>query len=184
LDGIVECMYLTNATLNRRGGSFFRRLIGRYESFEKKSSLYVSCEGDLYGKRFCLVKPVTFMNESGRAFTSMKSRGIIKNLTEVLVVVDDVDLNIGRVRLRARGSAGGHKGLKSIISALGTDEFARLRVGIGPRPNGEDLVKYVLGKFKPEEKEILDRSLDVASTFVKAWITGGFETAQSLMHGI
>ena len=76
------------------------------------------------------------MNESGKAFASLKTRGVIKDLSEVLVVVDDVDLPTGTIRLRDKGSAGGHNGLKSIISHLGTNEFPRLRIGVGPRPDG------------------------------------------------
>lgn len=181
VDGIAEGRFLSNVRFHRSDINILRRLFERNRAFKKKSTPYVIHEGELFGKRFCLVKPLTFMNESGKALVHIKRRGIIKNLEELIVIVDDVDLEIGRIRLRARGSAGGHNGLKSIISSLGTKEFARLRVGIGPRPNGEQLLHYVLGTFSSEEKNKLEKSFCVAATLVEAWITGGFENAQNIM---
>jgi PTH1 family peptidyl-tRNA hydrolase len=181
VDSIAEGTFLSDATFKPGSYRVLRRILGRKRVFEATAGPYVRVEGKLGGKRFLLVKPTTFMNESGRALSYLTHRGIVKDLSEVLIVVDDVDLDIGRIRLRARGSAGGHNGLKSIIKNLGTEEFARLKIGIGPRPDGADLVEYVLGKFQPEEREIIDRSLGLASTVVEAWITGGFEKARKMI---
>lgn len=181
LDGIASGAFLENISFHRGGYFSIKRLFGYKGIFKKKSRPFGSGEGEIDGKRFLLVKPTTFMNESGKALSYMARRGIVRDISEFLVVVDDINLNIGRIRLRERGSAGGHKGLKSIINHLGTEEFARLRLGIGPKPNGEELNKYVLGSFRPEEREILDKSLREAATVVEAWITGGFENALKLM---
>ena len=131
-----------------------------------------------------LVKTTTFMNESGKAVTSLKTRGIIKDHSEFLVVVDDVDLDVGSIRLREKGSAGGHNGLKSIINNLGTDKFLRLRIGVGPRPDGSEIIDYVLSSFRPDESELFEESLLKASGIIEAWITGGYVSAQNKVSRI
>jgi peptidyl-tRNA hydrolase, PTH1 family len=181
LDGIAGGAFIENISFHRSGCRRIRRLFGHKGVFEKKSGPFESGEGEIEGKQFLLVKPTTFMNESGKVFSYMSRRGIVKELSELLVVVDDINLDVGRLRLREKGSAGGHKGLKNIINHLGTDEFARLRLGIGPKPNGEDLKKYVLSSFNHDEREILEKSLIGAATIVEAWLTGGFENARKQM---
>lgn len=146
--------------------------------FAKTRGPFLSLEGELSGVPFLLVKPATFMNESGRAVASLVTRGNIHDPGDLLVVLDDVDLGLGRLRFRERGSAGGHNGLKSIIEAFGTEEFARLRIGTGPRPGGDEMVDYVLSSFRPEEFEMLNQSIVCASRCVEAWITGGIERAK------
>ncbi len=173
LDGIAQGKF--------GGESVFRsaaRRSGRSGIFGKTSGLYLSAEGELDGTPFLLVKPTTFMNESGRAVTSLFGRGIVKDASELLVVVDDVDLDIGRVRMRERGSAGSHNGLKSIVGALGSGDFHRVRIGVGPRPDGSEMVDYVLGTFRPDEYEPLDDSLVLAAKCVEGWIAGGMERAR------
>ena len=177
VDGIADGYYLRDVIFHQHDRSVVRRFFGLRTKFRKTSTLYLDVEGEVDWKRFLLVKPTTFMNESGRAIAKLLNRGKVRDISEVLVVVDDVDLETGSIRLRTSGSAGGHKGLKSIINHLGTGEFSRLRIGIGPRPNGSDLIEYVLGTFRPEEREILERSLIKASNVVKAWITKGLEEA-------
>ena len=154
------------------------RRAGRSGVFGKTSGLYLSAEGEISGIPFLLVKPTTFMNESGRAITSLLTRGIVKNNSELLVVVDDVDLEVGRVRMRERGSAGTHNGLKSIFGALGSGDFQRVRIGVGPRPDGAEMVDYVLGTFRPDEYEPLSDSLVLAAKCVEAWVAGGMERAR------
>ena len=113
-----------------------------------------------------LVKPLTFMNDSGVAVRKILSRERVK-LEDILVVVDDFALPFGRLRLRPSGTAGGHNGLRSIIGELGTQEFARLRVGIGePR---RDAVDHVLSRFAPEESRLLPALLDAAADAVESW---------------
>ena len=116
-----------------------------------------------------LAKPLTFMNASGPAVVGLLQFFKIA-LPDLLVIVDDVNLELGRLRARAGGSAGGHNGLKSIIAAFGVDEFARLRVGVGRGDARRDLANHVLAKFEPEERsivaEVVGRAADAAETFV------------------
>ena len=115
-----------------------------------------------------LAKPLTFMNLSGLAIGELL-RFYKIDLVDLFVVVDDANLELGRLRARPSGSAGGHNGLKSIIEALGTEEFARLRVGVG-RGDARDLADHVLAKFDPDERtevaEAADRAADAAELFV------------------
>jgi PTH1 family peptidyl-tRNA hydrolase len=116
-----------------------------------------------------LAKPLTFMNASGPAVLGLLQFFKIE-LPGLLVVVDDANLELGRLRARAAGSAGGHNGLKSIIGALGTEEFARLRVGVGRGDQRRDLADHVLARFAPEERptvaEAVSRSADAVDLFV------------------
>lgn len=118
-----------------------------------------------------LVKPLTFMNLSGRAVGELQRFYKIE-LADLLVILDDVNLPPGRLRLRGRGSAGGHNGLQSIIDSLGTDAFPRLRVGVGRGDPRRDLASHVLAPVAPEEadrlREAARRAADAAETFVTA----------------
>ncbi len=117
-----------------------------------------------------LVKPMTYMNLSGEAVRKVLARERVP-LDETLVVVDDIALPLGRLRLRDEGSAGGHNGLRSIIAEMGTQRFARLRVGIGAPERG--MVDHVLGRFQPDEEERLRRVLDAATDAVLDWARHG-----------
>lgn len=173
LDGMAQGKYGGDARYRSASGR------GKHAGpFVKASGLYLSLEGELSGISFLLVKPTTFMNESGRAVTSLLTRGIVKDTSELLVVVDDVDLDVGRIRVREKGSAGSHNGLKSIVGALGSGDFNRVRVGVGPRPDGSEMVNYVLGTFQPDEYESFLDSLALAAQCVEAWIAGGMERAR------
>jgi PTH1 family peptidyl-tRNA hydrolase len=116
-----------------------------------------------------LAKPLTFMNASGPAVLGLLQFFKIE-LQHLLVIVDDVNLELGRLRARGAGSAGGHNGLKSIIGAIGSDAFARLRVGVGGGDPRRDLSGHVLGRFAPEERPIIAeavaRSADAAELFI------------------
>jgi PTH1 family peptidyl-tRNA hydrolase len=121
--------------------------------------------GVIEGERLKLVRPQTFMNLSGEAVACLVAKGEPGEVGKSLIVIsDDLALPFGTIRLRARGSAGGHNGLKSIIAALGTNEFMRLRIGIQPDHPVSEAKKFVLDEFAPAErralKEILDRSAD------------------------
>jgi PTH1 family peptidyl-tRNA hydrolase len=121
-----------------------------------------------------LAKPLTFMNLSGPAVVGLLQFYKIE-LPDLFVIVDDVNLELGRLRARAAGSAGGHNGLKSIIGALGNDGFARMRIGVGGGEPRRDLSGHVLGRFAPEEQpviaEAVSRSVDAAELFVREGIT-------------
>ena len=119
---------------------------------------------DSQGERVMLLKPMTFMNRSGKAVKKAVKR-IKAKPSEVMLVYDDVELPTGKIRLRTRGGAGGHNGVRSVTDALRSDGFPRLRVGVGPRPAGKDLIKYVLSKWpnEVEERIRIVRSLSAES---------------------
>ena len=127
-------------------------------------------EGRVGGRRVALVKPRTFMNLSGEAVRYALDRYRVR-ADAALVVLDDLDLPLGKIRLRERGGSGGHNGLNSINAALGTSDYARLRVGIG-RPDGET-VGYVLGAFTPEERTAARDAIGRAAHAAEAWIAHG-----------
>lgn len=131
-------------------------------------------EGRLGGKRLVLVKPRTFMNISGEAVRYAMDRYRVR-AESVLIVLDDLDLPLGRIRVRAGGGSGGHNGLNSINAALGTQDYARLRIGIG-RPQGET-VGYVLGAFTPEEAPEAEAAITRAADAAEAWLTHGVNYA-------
>ncbi|MCY4582670.1 MAG: aminoacyl-tRNA hydrolase [Chloroflexi bacterium] len=131
-------------------------------------------EGRLSGKRIVLVKPRTFMNVSGEAVRSARA-GCGGGAASVLIVRDDLALPRGRIRMRASGGSGGHNGLNSINAALGTQDYARLRIGIG-RPQGET-VGYVLGAFTAEEAPEAESAITRAADAAEAWLTQGVNYA-------
>lgn len=115
--------------------------------------------GILAGQKALLVKPQTYMNLSGEAIGALLSYYKIDPETNLLVIYDDVSLNPGAIRIRLRGSAGGHNGIKNIISHLGTQSFARIKVGVGEKPKDWDLADYVLGRFSKEERAAVDDAI-------------------------
>jgi PTH1 family peptidyl-tRNA hydrolase len=134
------------------------------------------------GEGIVLAKPYTYVNLSGRAAKALLQRFSLSP-EELLVVCDDVALPLGRIRIRRKGSDGGHNGLRSIIKELGTENFPRLRVGIG-REGIKDLVGYVLGEFEREEMEILEKVLDVAVDAVECIIKEGIEEAMNKYNSL
>ena len=128
------------------------------------------------GKRVLLLKPQTYMNNSGRAVS--KAASFYKIAPEgILVVCDDVNLDVGKIRIRRKGSDGGQKGLRDIIACLGTEDFARVRVGVGKKPGGGDLVSWVLGKIPEGEGETFGKAAGDAAEAVRMIINGGIEEA-------
>lgn len=125
-----------------------------------------------------LALPQTFMNASGEAVRALSQKHSV-DPSELLVVVDDIDLPLGTLRLRARGSAGGQKGLRSVIAHLGTTEFPRLRVGIrGERYSRQrDLADYVLEPFPKAEREQFEESVGRAAEALRLWLTQGIDAA-------
>jgi len=119
-----------------------------------------------------LAKPLTFMNLSGPAVLGLVQFFKLE-LGDLLIVVDDTNLELGRLRTRAGGSAGGHNGLKSLIQALGTDQFARMRLGVGRGDARRDLADHVLAKFEPDERGAVDELIDRASEAVGLFVAEG-----------
>ena len=124
--------------------------------FHTKKSMLIS-ENNYKGEKLILLKPLTYMNLSGQAVAS--AMGTYKIASEdIFVVYDDMDLPCGKIRVRAKGSAGGHNGIKSIISCINTQEFSRMKIGIG---RNENAIDFVLGKFSKPEKKIIDEKINV-----------------------
>jgi PTH1 family peptidyl-tRNA hydrolase len=131
-----------------------------------------------------LLKPLTFMNESGRSVQSV-GHFYKASPAQTLVVYDDVDLSLGRLRFRASGSAAGHNGIRSLIASLSSDEFPRLKVGIAlaaGRPAGERMVGHVLGKFTAEEQPALQSVIQRAADAVLSAVDSGLEAAMNVFN--
>jgi PTH1 family peptidyl-tRNA hydrolase len=131
--------------------------------------------------RVLLVKPARFMNLSGAPLRSALRNANASIESDLLVVTDDADLPLGRIRVRRAGSAGGHNGLRDIIETLGTDEFARLRVGIGR--NGE-MVDHVLSTFSLAEEELAREAIATAADAVETWLAEGVEPTMNAYNGV
>lgn len=156
----------------RWGGSF--RLCSREQA--EVAEVRIGAEPAL------LVRPVTWMNLSGQAV-----REIIRNrpveFSDVVVISDDVNLDCGRLRIRADGSHGGHNGLRSIIECLGSDQFPRIRIGCHPSREIDDLARYVLSVPPPEEKAVLAQMMDVAADAAELWMREGAQAAANKFNG-
>jgi peptidyl-tRNA hydrolase, PTH1 family len=127
-----------------------------------------------------ILKPQTYMNRSGAAIAPLRSATGFDPAQHLLVLVDDVALPIGRFRLRGAGSAGGHNGLKSVEGVLQRQDYARLRIGVGPAPPElDDLADFVLDEFTAEERDTIAGLLDPMSEAVESWLQGGIEKAMN-----
>ncbi|HYN65219.1 MAG TPA: aminoacyl-tRNA hydrolase [Candidatus Limnocylindrales bacterium] len=135
-------------------------------------------------ERVLLVKPMKFMNVSGAPVKAALRQTEADPTRDLLVVTDDVDLPLGRLRLRREGSAGGHNGLRDIIAAFGTNEFSRLRVGIGRPGTARATVDHVLATFKPAERELAEASLAAAADAVVLWLRSGVDAAMNEFNGL
>ena len=138
--------------------------------------------GTIAGQSVLLAKPLTFMNDSGSAIAALL-RQEEASLQELLVVCDEIRLPVGRLRLRGRGSAGGQNGLKSIIEKLDSEEWARLRVGVGEPPPGLQ-VDWVLSRFARPDRAVIDEVLIAAMGLVEVWLTDGLELAMTRFNGL
>ena len=136
-------------------------------------------KGVVGGQKVVLVKPQTYMNLSGESVREVIDFYKIDEKSELIVISDDVSLDVGQIRIRKKGSAGGHNGLKNIILHLGHNEFHRVRMGVGEKPEGYDLVDYVLGHFPKEEREVMEESVVRAADAVEMMITDGTDAAMN-----
>lgn len=128
-----------------------------------------------------LVKPMRYMNHSGVPLRAALRQTEADVTSDLLVVADDIDLPLGRLRLRRSGSAGGHNGLRDIISTFGTHEFSRLRVGVG---RSGDAVGHVLATFGPTERDLSDEMVRVAADAAERWLADGIEAAMNEFNGV
>lgn len=159
--------------LARRHDASFRR------SWRFRARLAEIRAGD---QALLLVKPQTFVNRSGEAVASLLRRKGL-SASDLMVIVDDVELERGQLRIRARGSAGGHNGLKSMIERLGTEEFVRLRVGVGRVPEGVDRVEYVLARFSAEDRGPMEETIRRAADAVESTVVDGLDQAMNRFNG-
>lgn len=132
--------------------------------------------GDIAGTKVVLAKPQTFMNLSGQAVGLLVRRFNVSP-GDLLVIYDDMDLPLGKVRIRQRGSSAGHRGVESIIASLGSDEFPRIRVGIG-HPEG-DVISYILKGFTSEEREIVKQVMTTVSDAIYCILSEGIDAAMN-----
>jgi len=151
-------------------------------TFEKKFDSQVT-RADRNGMRVVLCEPQTFMNASGEAVGPIAAFYRIP-LNRILVVVDDADLPFGEIRLRSRGSSGGHHGLESIEKHVGSREFPRLRIGIGRKDGAREITNYVLGKFSSGEAALVEKVLTAAADQVECWLSAGIEKAMNQFNGV
>lgn len=153
-----------------------RRWVAPEWRFERR------CEGLLtdvqrHGDRIWLLQPQTYMNLSGRSVAALL-RYYKVPLADLLVIYDDLDLPVGHLRLRAGGSAGGHNGVTDVIRQVGSEAFARVRIGIGKVDRGA-MVDYVLSKFAPDERDAIDEGVSRAADAAECWLAQGITTAMN-----
>ena len=136
------------------------------------------------GERIVLCKPITYMNNSGECIRPVADYYKLDTTRELIVISDDIELDVGRIRVRPGGSAGGHNGLKSIIAQLGHDRFTRIRVGVGRKPPRYDQVDWVLGHFPEEEIPVMREAMELAAQAALMVISEGTEAAMNRYNGI
>ena len=155
-------------------------LAERYNiSVDTRKSRALIGKGMIEGHKVILVKPQTYMYLSGESIRSLVDYYKVDEESELIVIYDDVSLGVGQLRIRKKGSAGGHNGIKSILSELGTDVFLRIKVGVGEKPRKYDLADYVLGHFSKEEKEQMKEGYQKAADAVSMLLNGETEAAMN-----
>ncbi|MCR4763591.1 MAG: aminoacyl-tRNA hydrolase [Lachnospiraceae bacterium] len=168
------------ATRHNTGFLAVERLADRYGiTMAKREGKALTGTGVIAGEKVLLCKPQTYMNASGESLQALTAYYRIDPETGLLVIVDDIHLPTGMLRLRKGGSAGGHNGLKNIISMLGTDRFPRLRLGVGEAVAGGNLIPHVLGTFDRADWEEMNAALDLAADCVETVIAEGMDAAMN-----
>lgn len=136
-------------------------------------------KGIINGQKVVLVKPLTYMNLSGEAVRAVCDYYKIDEESELIVIYDDISLDVGQLRIRKKGSAGGHNGIKNIILHMGHDTFQRIKIGVGEKPKGYDLADYVLGHFSKEELSIMSESMKDVDGAVSLMLSGQADEAMN-----
>ena len=136
-------------------------------------------KGTIGGEKVLLIKPQTFMNCSGESLREVVDYYKLDPSEDVIIIYDDISLEVGRLRLRAKGSAGGHNGIKSIIACLGTEQFQRIRIGVGEKPTGYDLADYVLGRFDRQEQVTIEEALEKVAKATELILSKGLGEAMN-----
>ena len=135
-------------------------------------------KGMIAGEKVILLKPQTFMNLSGESVRAAADFYKI-DAEHMIVLYDDIDLDVGKLRVRAKGSAGGHNGIKNIIAHMGTQEFPRVRIGVGAKPDRMDLADYVLGRFSQVERPVMEDAFEEAAEATIAVVEDGIDAAMN-----
>ena len=139
-------------------------------------------KGILAGEKVMLAQPQTYMNLSGESVRALMDYYKI-DIEDLIVIYDDISLDVGQIRMRGKGSAGGHNGIKNIIQHAGTQEFARIKIGVGQKPEGGDLVKHVLGRFSKEEDGMFRDVFALAEEGLLAWLQEDMKSAMNKVNG-
>ena len=167
------------ATRHNIGFYTITRLSDEYNiPLDFKKHKAICGRGYIGGEKVVLAQPQTYMNLSGESVRELVDFYKVTN-EEIIVIYDDVALDVGQLRIRAKGSAGGHNGIKNIIAHLGTQEFPRIRIGVGEKPKNWDLADYVLGRFADEEQPVIREALGRAANACECIITDGIEEAMN-----
>ena len=144
----------------------------------RKSRAFVG-KGVIEGQKVLLVKPQTFMNLSGESIRGLIDYYKIDEEAELIVIYDDVSLDVGQLRIRKKGSAGGHNGIKDLIKQLGTQKFVRIKVGVGAKPQGWGLADHVLGRFDTQERKLVNEAQERAAKAVEMILSRGTDAAMN-----
>ena len=147
-------------------------------ALERKNRSAIVGEGEIQDRRVVLVKPRTFVNRSGAAVKYLRAR-FATPMTGLLIVCDDINLPPGKLRLRRKGSAGGHNGIRSVIEAAGSQDFPRLRIGVGRPPEGTGQIEHVIGPMNAEDRETVDEAVERAAEAIVCLLTEGIDEAMS-----
>ena len=138
--------------------------------------------GYIEGQKVLLLMPQTYMNLSGQSVSEAAAFYKLDPAAEVIVIYDDIALEPGNIRVRKKGSAGGHNGIKNIIAHLGTQEFQRIRIGVGEKPKEYDLADYVLGRFSAEDRKLVEEAFANAADAVRLMVQGKTDEAMKLYN--
>ena len=149
---------------------------------EKKHKAIIG-KGYVAGQKAILAKPQTYMNLSGESVRELIDYYKVDETSELIVISDDISLDVGQVRIRKKGSAGGHNGLKSIIAHLGHDNFMRIKMGVGEKPKGYDLADYVLGHFSAEDQKLMNEAFKEAADAAVVIMTEGLDSSMNQYNG-
>ena len=160
-------------------------IIAKNHRIKVKKSQFKSLlgEGFINGEKVVLIKPMTYMNNSGEAVREVVDYYKVNVKEDLIVISDDLNLDVGVLRLRSKGSAGGHNGLKSIIKCLGTESFDRVRIGIGKVPEDRDIISHVLSRFDKADRKLVKESFVVAAESIECIIECGIEKSMSKYNG-
>ena len=167
-------------TRHNAGFDVIDTLAGKYNiSVDGRKNRALIGKRVIEGKKVILAKPQTYMNLSGESLGGLVDYYKVDEESEFLVVYDDISLDVGQLRIRKKGSAGGHNGMKNIISHLGTEVFPRIKVGVGEKPKKYDLADYVLSRFSKEERAIMEEGYQKAVEAVEMILRGEMDEAMN-----